>query len=384
MNFFRTLACLFAILIGSVSRAPGEVPAEWQPRIVGGGNARVAVTAPADLRFAHLSWPKAVRAADGTIVLAYTAGIFHGDHGGGSPAVSISTDDGRTFSAPNVLREFGPDKDYTQSGNLAIGSADDGALVLLAMAYTGGTGKIVGTAGRGNNIYGWRSTDSGRTWTPTDTSKLGPNITGSVFGRVIDVSGQGLTVLGHYRAPSKPDTGIWLAQSKDQGRSWGEPRMITDVAAAEPVLVVTENRRIAFLRGKNAGGRQYVAHSDDGGKTWSTELSNLAPPPGHSLAAPFATQNPANPKQLLVLTNERAGSKITTPSSITLWRGEVDKLEWTTERKLIELPKSDDNPNKDLGYPWLLHKGGDQWQLYFYYGRSRGECAIWVADVTIK
>ena len=28
-----------------------------------------------------------------------------------------------------MLREFGPDKDYTQSGNLAIGLADDGALV---------------------------------------------------------------------------------------------------------------------------------------------------------------------------------------------------------------------------------------------------------------
>ena len=148
--------------------------------------------------------------------------------------------------------------------------------------------------------------------------------------------------------------------------------------------MVTENRWIAFLRGKKGGGRQYVAHSDDAGKSWSTELSNLAPPPGHSLAAPFATLNPANPKQLLVLTNERAGSKITTPSSITLWRGDVDKLEWTQERKLVELPKSDDNPNKDLGYPWLLHKGGDQWQLYFYYGRGRGECAIWAADVTIK
>lgn len=112
-----------------------------------------------NLRFAHLSWPKAVRAADGTIVLAYTAGVFHGDHGGGSPAISISTDEGNTFTAPNVLRKFGPDKDYTQSGNLAIGLADDGGV--LAMAYTGGTGKIVGTAGRGNNIYGWRSTDSG-------------------------------------------------------------------------------------------------------------------------------------------------------------------------------------------------------------------------------
>ena len=70
MISFRVRAYLIAILFGSCVVAHAEVPAEWQPRVVGGGNARVAVAAPKDLRFAHLSWPKAVRAADGTIVLA--------------------------------------------------------------------------------------------------------------------------------------------------------------------------------------------------------------------------------------------------------------------------------------------------------------------------
>jgi hypothetical protein len=380
-SLFVAASLIVVFMFGSP--AFGEVPSEWRPKVVGGSEARVAVAAPTDERFAHLSWPKAHRAPDGTIVLAYTAGVFHGDHGGGSPAISLSTDQGRTFSPPQVLREFDRDHDYTQSGNLAIGTADDGALVLLAMAYTGGRGGIVGTAGVGNNIYGWRSTDNGRTWTPTDTSTLGPNKTGSVFGRLVDVPGQGLTALGHYRAPAKPSAGIWLAQSKDQGRTWGEPRQITEADTAEPVLVVTENRWLAFLRGKKGNGRQYVAHSDDAGKAWTAELSELAPPPNYSLAAPFATVNPADPSELLVLTNERSGTKATTPSTITLWRGKVADRKWARERVLVEMPKSADNPNKDLGYPWLLYQGDDRWQLYFYYGLGRGECALWVADVTI-
>ena len=359
-----------------------EVPQEYRPRIVGGGTARIAVEAPRDKRFAHLSWPKVVRRDDGTIVLAYIAGVFHGDHGGGSPAVSVSTDEGKTFTSPQVLRRFGPEEDYTQSGNLALGIAPDGAFVLLAMAYTG-TGKgIVGTAGVGNHIYGWRSTD-GRSWTPTDTSALGPNITGSVFGNICPTSDGKLAVLGHYRAPSQPAKGIWLAMSNDDGRTWGKPRQITDVDAAEPLLLVTEKRWLAFLRSKGSG-RQYVSVSDDAGTTWTTSISALAPPPQHRLAAPFAVVNPANKNEVLALTTERVGSQLETPSKIQLWRGSLDKLAWKQERALIEFPKSADNPNTDLGYVWLLPSGAGRWQLYFYYGRGHGENSIWVADVTIE
>ena len=88
------------------------------------------------------------------MVLASVAGTFHGTNGGGSPAVSVSADGGRTFTAPNVLRAFGPGMEFTHCGNLALGLAEDGALVLLAMAFTGDIR---------NTIVGWRSADEGRT-----------------------------------------------------------------------------------------------------------------------------------------------------------------------------------------------------------------------------
>lgn len=81
-----------------------------------------------------------------------------------------STDEGSTFSNPEILRGFGPGLDYTCCGNLALGIADDGAIVLLAMTYTGN---------EANHIFEWHSEDDGLNWNPTDTAKLGPNLTWS-------------------------------------------------------------------------------------------------------------------------------------------------------------------------------------------------------------
>ena len=67
------------------------------------GAARVVVPSPEDPRFAHLAWPKLARTADGTLVLACCAGVSHTRSA--CPAVSVSIDDGRTFTPPNVLVE---------------------------------------------------------------------------------------------------------------------------------------------------------------------------------------------------------------------------------------------------------------------------------------
>ena len=371
----KALLVIFSLstLLAAPSRA-AEPPSVWAARVPGGGAiGRVVVPAPGDARFAHLSWPKAVRAKDGAIVLAYIAGTFHGTHGGGSPAVSISTDGGRTFTPPRVLREFAKGRDYTQSGNVALGVAEDGALVLLAMAFDDDAG---------NNIFGWRSTDAGRTWTPTDTSALGPDKTGSVFGNIIEVPGRGLTALGHYRAPSKPySKGIWMASSKDAGKSWGEAVQITDVSALEPVLIRAEGRLIAFLRATSMAGTQFVSVSDDGGATWKTERSVLGPESGalYNVVAPCAVVNPQKPGEVFVLTTER--SKTDLPGRIWLWKGDARKLDWKRERVLLEFPK--EKTQNDLGYPWLVHVEGRRWLMFYYHGRNHGANSIWSVEVEL-
>lgn len=333
---------------------------------------------PVDNRDVHLSWPKIIRTGEGTLILAYSAGIGH-NVGGSALAVSLSKDGGRRFTPPRKLIRF-PDDDerYRDCGNLALGLAGDGSVLLLAMAYN---------RDEGNHIFGWRSIDDGVNWTGSDTSALGPDKTGSVFGSMISLAGRGLAVFGHYRAGSKPHTkGIWMSVSQDHGRTWGQARRISDVHAVEPVVVQSAGRLLGFFRGvsQNARGRQYVGVSDDQGRTWKTDMSVLdaQDPANARLAAPFAVENPQRPGELLVLTTERAVPG-TTPGRIWLWRGDAKKLDWKRERVLLEFPRIEGDRNTDLGYPWLLHTGGNRWQMYYYNGNPRGACHIWVTDVAL-
>lgn len=370
----RVLSAVALLLPISVAR--GEDRPAWAATQPDGGTVRIAIPAPKNPRFAHLAWPKVVRAADGTIVVGYLAGAYHG--GTGCPAVSISTDQGKTFSEPQILREFGEGKDYFNSGNLGLAVADDGSIALLAMAHTGD---------KANNIFGWRSSDEGRTWQPVETPTLGPNKTGSVTC-MTNVKGLGLVAVGHYRAGSKPQaTGIWFASSSDNGKTWGEPRPVNDVAGAEPVLIQVPkatpdggDRLIVFIRSKSLPqARQYIAVSDDLGKTWTTKESPFAHEKKGTLAHPFGMVNPVNPQELLVLTAERP-----LPGKVWLWRGDAKSLDFTRERVVLDFPKIAGDKNTDYGYTWLLPTDAGRGLMFYYHGESKGRSEIWVADISLE
>ena len=368
---------LLVLILGGLSLRATALPV-WAARNSAGHPVRLAVPAPADPALAHLAWPKVVRTGPGTVILALCAGQGH-NTGSSGLAVSRSTDGGKTFSPPQVLMRFpADDPRYQDCGNLVLGQAPDGALLLLAMAFH---------RDAGNNISGWRSTDDGVTWTRTDTSALGPDKTGSVFGNILPLAGQGLSIFGHYRTGSTPHTqGLWMSLSTDQGRTWGAARRIAGEYGVEPVVLQSAGRLIGFFRGDSQvqRGRQYVGVSDDQGATWKTELSVLDAEDNTKarLAAPCAVENPNRPGEILVLTTERAVPG-NTPGRIWLWRGDAQKLEWKRERVLLEIPRVEGDNHTDFGYPWLLHAGGNSWQMYYYHGASRSACPIWVTDVEL-
>jgi hypothetical protein len=365
MMTFRIVA--LGLIFGS--QAVAENPS-WAARAPD-GVVRIAVPPPSNPRFEHLAWPKAVRTSDGTIVLGYQAGTHHGDQS--CPAVSISTDGGATFSPPQILREFGPEHEYSNSGNMALGIAHDGSVVLLSHGHRRNTS---------NHIFGWRSTDSGRTWRPVDTSALGPNKTGSSTGAIVQLPGRRLMVVGHYRRGSSPyHTGIWQSVSHDDGRTWGQPSMISNVNGGEPVLVRSGNRLLVFIRGRGpATVRQYIAVSDDFGQTWQTELSSIVTRNAHAnlITHPFAMVHPDRPDELINITIERP-----LPGTAELWRGNPETLEFRHERTLLYLPKIEGSPHTDYGYPWLLPTGGGEALLFYYHGQARGPCPIWVVNIRI-
>lgn len=317
------------------------------------GVPRVVVPAPEDERHAHLAWPKIVQASDGTLVAAFLAAREHTV--AGCPAVALSDDDGQTFTAPRVLMQFDATQQYHHSGNVALGVADDGAVVLLAMAMVGD---------ERNTIFGWRSTDCGVTWEATDTETLGDSATGSVYGSVFRVPGRGLAVCGHYRRPR--GQGIWIAFSRDDGRSWGPPGMISDARRfGEPAFVCTQGRLIGLVReSPEPHYHQFV--SDDGGETWR-EPRVVMEGPEATHPSPFLAVDPRRPTRLFALQSQR-----TERGEIYLWEADARELDWR-RRGLVATFEG----CEDYAYPWMVHLSGDEWFVVFYAGRRGGANHIW-------
>ena len=324
------------------------------------GKQRIVVPAPENERFAHLSWPKIVTAPDGTLVTAYIAGRKH-VNGDGCPAVSVSTDNGKTFSKPKILRKFDSTKRYQHGANLALGVADDGAIVLMVMAFTND---------ERNSIFGWRSVDSGTTWETTDTSSLADCTTGSVFGHVFPVPGKGLAVCGHFRKPR--GSGIWIAYSQDHGKSWGDPQTITDKAWFEPTFLYSQERLIGLIR-ENAAHAYHQYVSDDLGKNWTAKEKALHGAPRANHPAPFLVEDPAKPGQLYALQSER-GEK----NRIHLWKATASALDWEHVSQIVEVPK-----DRDFSYPWMTPLGNGKWFLVYYSGEKDGPNSIWGLELSL-
>ena len=334
------------------------------------GAIREVLAAPDDPRFAHLAWPKLARSGDGTLLIACCAGRAHNPADGeASPAVALSTNDGADFTAPRVLIELGRDRPMHHCGNLALGAAADGALVLVAMGMT--------TDSRATAIFALRSEDGGRTWTTCDTAALSGR-GGSVYGHVFPVPGRGLAVAGHLRrGAALGEHGIWLAFSKDDGRSWGAPEIISRDRLAEPAFVCVGDRVIGLVREQDreqrGGYRMFV--SEDSGRTWRDAPSGVGE--GPDLPSPFLAADPARPGTLYALQTDRDREGRIGHGSITLWTATVDGLVWRQLGCVATFPLHEGVPRPDYGYPWMVPAGEGEWCVVFYCGAVRGPCSIW-------
>ena len=345
----------------------------WHTRPQAGdyGEPKLAVEPPANPRFAHLAWPRLTQTSRGTIIASYIAARFHGQHGEGSPAISISKDRGCALTPPQVLHEFSADDDYTHSGNTALGVADDGAVINLAMAHR---------ANEAHTILGWRSEDEGTTWDPVDTSNLAEDRSGSVYGNNLRLPRDRLMVFGHFRSP-RPEKGIWVATSDNNGRSWSPPKQVVDAALAEPSATLSEGRIVALYR---EGTRTWQAVSDDLGQTWDIKQNAFVSsvPGQYRLPSPLVTFDPARPSLLYSLVTERRVPG-NTPGTISLWTADLRELDWKKIGLISTLPQDEENFNRDFGYPWMVPLGGNRWFLLFYFGESAGPCALWSLEMKI-
>ena len=325
-------------------------------------NARVIVPAPKDARHQHLSWPKLVKTSDGTLVVAYIAGRKH-VNGDGCPAVSVSKDGGNTFSEPKILKNFDSSMPYQHCANLAMGVAQDGAVILLGMAFTDNLR---------NNIYCWRSVDNGNSWKITDASALGDNKTGSVFGHVFNVPGKGLAVCGHYRKPK--GLGIWIAYSKDQGLSWQSPSaVIENKKYFEPTFIHTSDGKLTGLVREDSAHAYHQFTSDNLGKSWGFESCVIQGNPKAGHPSPFIVEDPICPGIYYALQPERTAKK-----EIYLWASTGDWSKWHKVCLVAAAPG-----HADFSYPWMAHLKGREWFLVYYAGESNGPNSIYGKKIII-
>jgi len=347
-------------------------PGPWVPRTPDGTPLREVVPAPDGARHAHLGWPKIMRLADGTLVLGCLAGRQHTVDG--CAAVSLSRDGGSSFSPPRMLAEFDRSMPYRHAGNIALGVADDGAIVYLAMAFTGDVR---------NTIYGWRSADGGDAWEPVDTSRLADNHTGSVFGEIIQVPGLGLVTFGHFRAGSTPATGIWYAVSADGGKTWGDPVPISATRLFEPSFAFASGRLVGLIR-NDLGGHYWQLVSDDLGKTWQ-EQESLVGPGKRGLPSPFVSAVRGRPDRLVALLTHRS-HRPDELGYVELWEADARTLDWRRVRKLVTIAPTGTPEDKqaDFGYPWMVQLNEREWFLVLYCGQVAGPNSLWGTTVTIE
>ena len=353
--------------------ACGAATATIASGVAGGdfGEPRILVEPPSDPAVCHLAWPKAVRTAEGALVLSCVAASRHVG-GRGRAAVAVSTDEGDTFSDLVFPPRPEGTELWTDMGNNAMGIASDGAVVLLSMAYTG-------TAA--NGILGWRSEDGGRLWSPCDTAAISFNRTGSVFGHLLELPGRGLAVFGHTRPPDRPKGGLWMAFSRDGGRTWGDPEDICGRAELyEPDAVFVDGRLVLLARDDGiAAYRQFT--SDDSGATWNGPdlvMGDGGPVRGHPSPCVFA--DPSRPGRLLAVQTRRThwNDPSRAHGEFNLWAADAPGFEW---RRLGCIARLERVP--DYGYPALVPLAKGRWLVVFYAGAFEGPSALWGVELSL-
>lgn len=337
---------------------------------------RILVSAPSDSRHAHLAWPKLAVTSKGKLILAYSAAQFHGPHGGGCPAVSVSADEGITFSEPQILAKFGNGDTYTHCGNLAIGVTTDDVVILMAMAYRGD---------ETNSIFGWSSVDGGQNWQEINVSTLAAGRTGSVYGRIFNIRDRGYAVCGHFRKGSFPhENGLWISFSQD-ALHWGPPERISNANLFEPAVVSTEEDIIGLVRnGDSAQHSSYaLLRASRRRLNWTISESALSSSEStNRLPSPFLATDPDDPSQLIALMTERAVPG-NTPGRITLWTSGSDGVDWKHHGPVVNFPHEPGDLETDFGYPWMVKQKSGKWMMAFYYGQQKGPNSIWGLDLAI-
>jgi hypothetical protein len=159
-----------------------------------------------------------------------------------------------------------------------IARLDDGRLICVFYAGYGHVSLPNERHPLGGMICASYSSDQGQTWSPAETVYDGPDddrdpsVVQLKDGRLL-CNFFSLRASGVSNRPYE-GLGSWIVESDDRGKTWSEPRQLSQsYYCSSPIRVLSSGRLILGLYaedGKNSHGA--VLLSDDGGRTWSEEI----------------------------------------------------------------------------------------------------------------
>jgi len=314
-------------------------------------------------RLGYFGWPTVARLEDGRLMVASSG--LRSEHvcPWGKTVLNVSTDEGRTWSAPRVIQDSAID-------DRDAGITDLGGGHLIVTWFRIDTREYVnGTWPSEEERNSWRPTlatwtdeqvdsligawamlsaDSGATW----TEPLRVPVT-SPHGPIRLRSGEALYLGKKYGARKEVhDATITAFVSADKGRTWEERGTVPCAAQTGPpnyheahVVELPSGRLVGMIRIENHSGisledagipsfSMMQTESDDGGRTWTT-----ARPLGFHGSPPHLLRHSSG---VLVLTygfrQEPYGQRV----AFSHDDGATWEHDWVIR---------DDGPDGDLGYP---------------------------------
>ena len=235
--------------------------------------------------------PALLRTKKGTLIAVAEGREKNSDQAGNDLVVSVSKDDGATWSAPGVAYEQGKD-----SCNNPTRVEDElvGRVYLFFQTFPAGShefgGLPAGNAPDGTRIRIIASDDEGATWSrPSDvTADLKP------AEAVTTASGPGIGIklkfplhAGRLVVPfnsqdKKKNFVNWVAYSDDGGRSWHRGANVPqeDGRQLNEVQVSEARDGTLYLNSRRWKGSAFrkVSWSKDGGQTWSVAEDDITLP----------------------------------------------------------------------------------------------------------
>ena len=216
----------------------------------------------------YKAFPDLVECGDGTWVCIYRESLGHTALPFGRIACHLSHDGGRTWSGKGIVDEVTDPETEGRLNNPRLLALDGSELLIICDLLP----RLEPEEHPDSEIFIYRSTDSGRTWSGRASTGIRGHICPCIF-RTRD----GGIVIGGDRVGARDDPdAVWIHNaftSTDGGRTWGPAVHV----CSDPELWLNEGTYVelddgtlvCYLREDLKRAIGHKAISKDGGRTWS-------------------------------------------------------------------------------------------------------------------